>query len=142
MQFKKVIDTAIKQEEDSYKIYMKGYRVTKLKSSKLLFKKLAGEELKHKKLLQNIDLSNVADFPKTKYKSLYLEEDLQLTPLNELNEVKTILNFTIKKEIKAYKQYSNIAKTMKDDLKVFFTNLAKEEQKHKILVSKEYKKLF
>jgi len=142
MEFKKIVEAAIKQEESSYKLYIRGYRETSIRSAKILFKKLAGQELRHKKLLQNLDINNVTSFPKSIYYFLHLD-DLQLTPLNELNEIKDILKFAIKKEIRAYKQYSGIVKILPfGEMKTFFKKLAGEEQKHKNLVSDAYEKLF
>lgn len=143
MEFKKVIDAAIKQEESSYKLYMRGYKLTTAISAKQLFNKLAEQELMHKRLLKNLDLKEAIDFPDGKYESLKLEEELLLTPVNELKEIKEILKFSIKKEVRAYKQYFGIAKTLPfGKMKTFFEKLAGEEQKHKELVKQEYRKLF
>lgn len=143
MEFKKIIRDAIRQEEDSYELYIHGASVAKTSGAKILFQKLAGEEMKHKQLLESVNPSLASDFPESTYHTLELENYLQLTPLNELNEVKEILKFAIKKETKAFKFYSGIANALHfGTMQGIFERLAAEEQKHKNMVQLEFGKLF
>ena len=141
MEFQKAIDAAIMQEESSYKLYSRGAKLRTFISAKRLLKRLAEEELKHKKLLSGINLKTFA-ISKSTFTSMHLEEELMLTPTNELNEVKDIFELAIRKEMQAHKQYAAMARVIPfGRMKTFFENLSHEEAKHKKLVTIEYKKL-
>ena len=143
MEFKIIIQDAISQEEASYELYSHGAALAKTSGAKILFQKLAREEEKHRQLLESISPILASNFPECTYNSLELENYMQLTPLNELNEVKDILKYAIKKETKAFNFYKGIAKALPfGTMQGLFDRLASEEQKHKNLVQLEFGKLF
>jgi len=134
---KKAISNAIKKEEYAYKLYMKACKKAELKGSKQLFKKLAGQELKHKKILKNLDLKKFE--VKLRFN---VAKKLMLTPLNEIKELKNILKQAIKREQESYDFYMKMAKAFSGKVKLLFKRLASEEKTHKELVNKEYKRMF
>jgi len=134
----KAISNAIKKEEYAYKLYMKACKKAGLKGSKQLFKRLAEQELKHKKILKNIDLKK---FETTKIR-FNVAKKLMLTPLNEIKELKNILKAAIKREQESYEFYMKMARAFSGKVKLLFKGLASEEKTHKELVNKEYKRMF
>ncbi len=133
----KAIQTAIRYEEEAYKAYMKAYSMAKLQSTKVLFKRLAGEELKHKTLLKKMDLKQL-DISK-KQKGLVIAERLFLTPLSEYGSLQQVFKKAIGKEEKAYKRYINLSLLARNQkLKMLFRMIAKQEQNHRSLLKKEY----
>ena len=133
------INIAIKKEEYSYKLYMRAYKKAKLRGSRLLFKKLAEQELKHKRILQKLDLKDVKLNTKIRFS---VSKKLMLTPLNEIKDLKDILEKSMLREQDSYESYIKLAGVASGKLKKVFNNLAKEETKHKQIIEKEYKKMF
>lgn len=134
----RAISQAIKKEEYSYKLYIKAYKKTKIKSSKQLFKKLAQQELKHKKTLKTLNLKQL----ETKKLRFNVAKKLMLTPLNELNELKNILKSVISREQDAYDSYMKLSGVFSGKPKILFIKLANQEKTHKELIKKEYKRMF
>jgi rubrerythrin len=141
MELKEVINAAIRQEESSYKLYNKALKMTTNPGAQSLFKDLANQELHHKELLQKAKAGDL-QFPDSKFNQLKFDE-LLLTPLNELKEIDNILKFAVKKEVRAFKQYTGLAKVLPyGDMRTLFEKLAGEEQKHKHMVENLKSKLF
>jgi rubrerythrin len=138
-----IIQNAIRYEDESYELYTRGFKETKIQSAKTLFKKLAQEELKHKTMLKTLDIERLADIGKSLSKSFNVAEELQLTPLDEIKTVKDIFQVALKKEEQAFHRYDDIAKILPyGDMKKLFETLSKEEFKHKEYVQEEYNKCF
>lgn len=135
---RKAISAAIKKEEYSYRLYTKAYKKAELKGSKQLFKKLAAQELKHKKILQNL---NLKEFETIKIK-FNIAKSLMLTPLSEIRKLKIILRTAIKREQESYDYYIKISKAFSGKIKLLFKKLASQEKTHKKLIQKEYEKMF
>ena len=56
---KEIIKQAAQQEDKAYKFYMDALKFVKDAAAQLWLKELAGEEIKHRDLLQNFDTSKV-----------------------------------------------------------------------------------
>lgn len=134
----KAISNAIKKEEYSYKMYMKAFKKAELKGSKQLFKKLAAQELKHKKILQNLSLKGL-ETSKIRFNAA---KKLMLTPLSEIRELKNILKSAIKREQESYDYYIKLSNAFSGKVKVLFRKLANEEKTHNALIKKEYSRMF
>jgi len=135
------IKKAIQREESSYQLYQKVGKETKFASARELFDMLAKEELKHKAMLENIDLEKL----KAQTLNLHLDagwdEEIQLTPLHELGVVEEVLNFAIRKEREAIANYTKMAENLREGkAKELFIWLANEEKKHKEILTRELKK--
>ena len=137
--FENVIRSAIMAEKESHDFYVKLARISKTPSTKALFERLAKEELKHKKLLENIESSQDINIETEQYNDLDIVEDLLLTPLSEFGALKTAFEMTIRKEENSYEGYHKMAYLLPSGkLKELFEMLAGEELKHKDLISAEY----
>ena len=137
LKLKRAIGMAVKKEEYAYKMYMKAYKKVELRGSKQLFKKLAGQELKHKKILQRMDLKKFD--VKIRFN---VAKKLMLTPLSEIRELKEIMRQAIKREQESYDFYMKMARAFSGKVKLLFKKLAGEEGKHKQLIRKEYGEMF
>ena len=141
---KKIIEKAIKAEEESIELYSAALNKAKRESTKDMLNRLFAEEVKHKEILKKMSfdqLSNLA-IPKS-LEQFNLAEDLQMAPLNELAELEQMFSFAIKKEEEAFNMYYRFAHALspskeKDLLKA----LAEQEKNHKILLKTEYEKIF
>ncbi|MEM4261065.1 MAG: ferritin family protein [Candidatus Woesearchaeota archaeon] len=141
---KAVVNLAIKSEEQAYTFYNSAYKETKIKSAKILFKKLFEEEKKHKQRLLKIkkDPKNIV-FKKTRLNHIRIAKSLIMTPLNEIYELRKIFMIAIKKEEQAFKMYKKMANNIKTKtIKNILVELAKQEAKHKALLVKTEKKCF
>jgi len=140
MDIKKAISTAVKREEFSYKLYMHLYKTTDVLSVKTLCRRLAKEELGHKKALLSLDAKKLELKQKTR---VVIGRTLVSTPLTELGGVQAMLNYAVDKEQKAYEQYKKLEKvSAQKKVKLLFSRLAGQEANHKKLILSEYKRMF
>ena len=140
MDIKKAIHTAVKREEYSYKLYMHLYKSAEIPSLKALCRRLAKEELGHKKALLSLDLKKLELKKKTR---VLIGRTLVSTPLTELGGIRAMLNFAVDKEQKAYEQYKKLEKiSAQPKVKLLFSRLAGQEANHKRLLESEYKRMF
>jgi len=137
---KQAINAAIKQEEYSYKLYMSMQKQVVFASAKQLLRRLAKEELLHKKALKTLDPKKLELKPK---KRLYVAKSIAWAPITELGGIRSILRFAIHKEEQAYQRYRKFAQTFSSKkINILFTKLAEQEKNHKRLLTAEYKKAF
>jgi len=120
-------------------------RQTTLKNEKNLLTSLAVQELRHKRLLQEIlNTENFSD-AKKKVDSEHINKDDIITNF-DLNEttayVKDTFEIAIENETNDYTIYVELLKSTKsEELKKLFSFLAEEENNHKILLQKEYSRM-
>ena len=132
MDVKEIINQAIKQEEMAYKLYNDALKFVKDAAAKLWLKELADEELKHKDLLQKMDVSKVKKFKPEKIHDLHITEYLVDKDVSEVKDFQDVLVVAMKKEQKSYNFYVGMVKsTDNPDLKKICKILAQEELKHK-----------
>ncbi len=132
MDVKEIIDQAIQQEEKAYKFYNDALKFVKDAAAKLWLKELADEELKHKDLLQKMDVSKVKKFKPEKVHDLHITEYLVDKDVSEVKDFQDVLVVAMKKEQKSYNFYVGMVKsTDNPDLKKICKILAQEELKHK-----------
>ncbi len=142
---KDLLNVAIKQEQNSQKLYQKGMDLAEDDETKQFFKRLYDEEVQHEHMLYNIretelyDLAVPIEDPellemvKTSHGSneLYLPEDLT---------IQDVLEMALKRENTARLRYEKAAQLAKEDeVKELLNNLAKEEERHWLHVEKYYK---
>ncbi|MFO0792500.1 MAG: ferritin family protein [Candidatus Brocadiaceae bacterium] len=132
MDVKEIINQAIQQEEKAYKFYNDALKFVKDAAAKLWLKELADEELKHKDLLQKMDVSKVVKFKPEKVHDLHITEYLVDKDVSEVKDFQDVLVVAMKKEQKSYNFYVGMVKsTDNPDLKKICKILAQEELKHK-----------
>ncbi len=129
---KEVIKQAAQQEDKAYKFYMDALKFVKDAAAQLWLKELAGEEIKHKEMLQNFDASKVKKFKPEKIQDLHITEYLVDKDISEVKDFQDVLIVAMKKEQKSYNFYVGMAKsTDNPEMKNLCKILAQEELKHK-----------
>lgn len=132
MDIKEIVKQAVEQEDKAYKFYTEALKVVKDAAAKVWLKELADEELKHKKLLENLDVSKIKKFKPGKIQDLHITEYLVDKDMAEVKDAQDLLIVAMKKEQKSYNFYVSLAKsTDSDDAKKACKMLAQEELKHK-----------
>ncbi|MBW3011795.1 ferritin family protein [Candidatus Woesearchaeota archaeon] len=140
LDMKKAINTAIKREDYSRKLYLHMAKQADVVSVKNLCRRLAKEELGHKNALKTLDPKKLELKQKSK---VLIGRTLVSTPVTELGGVRAMLTFAVDKEKKAEDQYKKLAKAVTNKkVKLLFTRLAAQENNHKRLLAAEYKKMF
>ena len=129
---KEIIKQAAQQEDKAYKFYMDALKFVKDAAAQLWLKELAGEEIKHRDLLQNFDTSKVKKFKPEKIQDLHISEYLVDKDISEVKDFQDVLIVAMKKEQKSYNFYVGMAKsTDNPEMKNLCKILAREELKHK-----------
>ncbi|MBE7446033.1 MAG: ferritin family protein [Planctomycetia bacterium] len=129
---KEVVKQAAQQEDKAYKFYMDALKFVKDAAAQLWLKELAGEELKHKELLQNFDTSKIKKFKPEKIQDLHITEYLVDKDISDVKDFQDVLVVAMKKEQKSYNFYVSMAKsTDNPEMKNLCKILAQEELKHK-----------
>lgn len=129
---KEIVKQAAQQEDKAYKFYMDALKFVKDAAAQLWLKELAGEELKHKELLQNFDTSKIKKFKPEKIQDLHITEYLVDKDISDVKDFQDVLVVAMKKEQKSYNFYVSMAKsTDNPEMKNLCKILAQEELKHK-----------
>lgn len=132
MDVKEIVKQATQQEEMAYKFYTDALKYVKDAAAKVWLKELAGEELKHKEMLQKLDVSKVKQFKPAKIHDLHITEYLVDKDVHEIKDFQDVLIVAMKKEQKAYDFYVGMAKSADSpDMQKICKALAQEELKHK-----------
>ena len=129
---KKIISTAIDREVEAYTFYRSIADKVKDKALKDLFAELAGEEKKHRELLQGMltkDIAKMKFDPSHDYK---VADMLPSAPLSiDMKPLDGII-VAIKKELEAMQMYTQLASLAKDtETQLLFSQLANMERGHK-----------
>ena len=111
---------------------MDALKFVKDAAAQLWLKELAGEQIKHRDLLQNFDTSKVKKFKPEKIQDLHISEYLVDKDISEVKDFQDVLIVAMKKEQKSYNFYVGMAKsTDNPEMKNLCKILAQEELKHK-----------
>lgn len=130
--FTQIINTAIDREVEAYTFYKSVADKVKDKSLKKLFDELAGDEKKHREMLQNLATKDAKQIHFSPSKDYKVSDTLASPPLTP--DLKPIdgLVLAIRKELDAMQMYSRLAETAADTAeKSLFTELANMERGHK-----------
>ncbi len=132
MEIKELVAKAAEEEEKSYKFYMDAIDLTQDAAAKIWLKDLAGEELKHKEMLLDFDISKISKFEPGETQDLHITEFLVDKDVSEIKSFQDVLIVSMKKEQKAYNFYVSMAQSSdNEDMKNMCKILAQEELKHK-----------
>ena len=141
--WKKIIETAIKVEEQSITLYSMALENAKYPSSKVFLKQLVAEENGHKMKLESIindptKISELGSKIKTN-QDLKIVDMLKDTPLSSEADYETILVYAAKREKSSHDYYNMLALGLKGTkMGEAFSRLALEELEHKNKLEKEY----
>lgn len=144
--FAEVIGFAVMREEESHAFYQNLAQKTKDPFLQTLFNTFAGEELRHKQVLLDLETDSL---DKMLDRILAKQDDLGIA--KQMEDVKPDPGMTfgdslilaMQREDKAFELYSLLAEICEDDdLSILFIGLAKEEEQHRIKIEKTYQSLF
>lgn len=141
---KNILERAIQSEEHSYQLYSNLSQRVERPETKRLLESLAAQELKHKELLEGVDLESVESAEGTKIpEERTLSDFLEPTPIDAKSTIQDVILFAIRKEQSAhefYKRMTEYAPT--PEAKGLFERLTGEEMKHKENLENLYEEMF
>lgn len=130
---KRIIEYAIKEEEGFMKLYTEAVGKTEEDSVKTLLTRLAKEEAMHKEKLESLDIENLE--ANESISEIKISEEVMMSPIDEFNTLKQMLEFAKNREIEAKDRYRKISSYVEDvKAKDLLNFLAKEEEKHENLL--------
>jgi rubrerythrin len=148
---KKILEGAIKIEEESYALYVKAQGMAKLPSSKTLLSELVEAELAHKEKLlaimeksANVYWAGVSELGSEtgEIEDLKIVDYMQDTTLSEDADYPTMLVYAAKREKMTYEHYKSLAEgpfaRYFPQAGELFSKLAEEELIHKNKLEREY----
>jgi rubrerythrin len=136
--FEDIVRQAIRKEADAALFYQMASERAKPGMDKM-FKELAEEEQRHRKMLEDLDMSQLRSYEFHEVADLKISEYLEDVPYSKDMDYQDILRYAMKSEEKARDFYLLSAERCEDsELKKFFQMLAQEEAKHKLTFEKMY----
>ena len=143
MNWKAILEAAVKVEEQSIALYTMALENAKYPSSKVFLKQLVAEEKGHKNKLEEImkDPNKISElgFHGGAVQDLKIVDMLKDTPLSKDAEYEAILVYAAKREKSSYDYYRTLALGLKGTkMGEMFSMLAQEELGHKNKLEKEY----
>jgi rubrerythrin len=143
---KKLLEAAVRIEEQSYALYTMALGKATLPSAKALLKELAQAEMGHKEKLLAI-MQEKADIlqlgsPTGRVEDLKIVDFVEETTLSESANYQTLLLFAAKREKETYEHYMSLAAgpfaRYYPNAGRLFSKLAQEELIHKNRLEREY----
>ena len=142
LKWKKIIDAAVKVEEQSIALYSMALENSKYPSSKVFLKQLIDEEKGHKSKLKALmdDETKISELgAHGEAQDLKIVDMMEDTPLSSTADYEAILVYAAKREKSTYDYYKTLALGLKGTkMAEVFTKLAQEELGHKNKLEKEY----
>ena len=143
LNWKAIIDAAVKVEEQSIALYTMALQNSKYPSSKVFLKQLVKEERGHKSKLEAIlnDQNKLSELGSHDgaIQDLKIVDMLEDTPLSEGADYEAILVYAAKWEKSTYDYYKTLALGLRGTkMGELFSKLAQEELGHKNKLEKEY----
>jgi rubrerythrin len=148
---KKILEGAIKIEEESYALYTKAQGMAELPSSKTLLRELAEAELNHKQKLIAIKEGSASVYwagvselgsETGEIEDLKIVDYMQGTTLSEDADYPAILIYAAKREKMTYEHYRSLGEgpfaRYFPQAGELFSKLAEEELIHKNKIEREY----
>jgi rubrerythrin len=143
LNWKAIIEAAVKVEEQSIALYTMALENAKYPSSKVFLKQLVAEEKGHKNKLEAImkDQTKISELGSHggAVQDLKIVDMLQDTPLSKDADYEAILVYAAKREKSTYDYYRTLSMGLKGTkMGEVFSMLAQEELGHKNKLEKEY----
>jgi len=143
MNWKAIIEAAVKVEEQSIALYTMALQNAKYPSSKVFLKQLVEEEKGHKNKLEAImkDETKISELGSHggAVQDLKIVDMMDDTPLSSGADYEAILVYAAKREKTSYDYYRTLALGLKGTkMGEMFSKLAQEELSHKNKLEKEY----
>jgi rubrerythrin len=137
--FNEVVTFAIRKEAEAYNLYITYSQKVKDPGAKVMFSELAGEEQKHREILQGVEKKDAAEYKLEKIPDMKISEFIEEGKFSPDLDFASALRLAIKREEQAFKMYDHLAQGTEDaELKKLFSVLAQEESKHKLRLEDQY----
>jgi len=138
-----LLDFAIDREQEAHDFYMDLAGRAERPGTKDLLTQLAGEELRHKKKLEEIKSGSRALPAAKNVRDLEVSDQFaDVEPGSKLNYQGALI-LAMKREEAAFRLYTDLSKLAWDEeLRRVFLALAQEEAKHKLRFEREFKETF
>ncbi|MDX9695197.1 MAG: ferritin family protein [Bacteroidales bacterium] len=139
MNYKEILATAINNEVEAYEFYTSASLKSVNPSLKDIFKELADEEQKHKRLLEGFLKDNSLKMNFATGADYKISESVELPKLTKEMSFSDGIALAMKKEEEAMEMYQKFADATTDhDQKNTFLQLAKMEKTHKTRLEDMY----
>jgi rubrerythrin len=137
--FKEVVTFAIRKEAEAFNLYTTYSDLSKNPGTKVMFKELAGEEKKHREILEGVEKKDVTEYKLETIPDLKISDFVDDQEFSPDMDYAAALRLAIKREEHAFKLYNHVGSgTENPELKKLFSVLAQEESKHKLRLEIEY----
>jgi rubrerythrin len=138
-----MLESAIRTEEDSYKIYQKGLRIVQSESVRELLEELAAEERQHKAKLKEMlrpekRAEMIAQVSQEKAINFQIGDYLTPREVHPNATLQDILTVAMQREKDSFQYYTAMAGITTGEVKALFGVLASEEIKHKQRIESIY----
>lgn len=140
-----VLTFAIRREHDARELYLMFRDMVKDPGAKALLDDLAKQELSHRNVLETALKGGKIDRigGKREPKDLHLSDYMVTEVIGPDSTPQEVMLFAIKKEQEAYSIYHMLLGNYEGtELEELFSRLAKEEQRHKEALEREYEEHF
>lgn len=137
--FKEVVTFAIRKEAEAYNLYITYSQLAKNQGTKVMFEELAGQEQKHREILEGVEKKDVSEYKLETIPDLKIGDFVDEQEFSSDMDYASALRFAIKREEFSLRLYNLMAERAEDpELKKLFSALAQEESKHKLRLETEY----
>jgi len=138
-QYGEIIKFAIEKEIGAFNFYTRASQVAKYSGGRGIFADLAGEEEKHRRLLEGITVEKISSLKIETVPDLKISDymiDIEFNPDLSYAE---ILRVAMKMEERSLKLYNDLAESHQgEEIVQLFRFLAAQEAKHKYALEKLY----
>lgn len=137
--FKEVLTFAIRKEAEAYNLYTTYSQLAKNPGTKVMFEELAGQEQKHREILEGVEKKDVSEYKLETIPDLKIGDFVDEQEFSSDMDYASALRLAIKREEFSLRLYNLMAeRTVDPELKKLFSALAQEESKHKLRLETEY----
>lgn len=138
-QFVDAIESAIRSEIEAYEFYQNAAEKMDQKNIKEMFLSFAGEEKKHKTVLEDVLAEGTFELVPMETRDYKVAETVDLPELSTDMKPADAIALAMKKEELAMKRYAELADELMDQgLKDLFLELAAMEREHKFKMEKMF----
>jgi rubrerythrin len=136
---REVIDFAIRKEQEAIDLYNSMSETVRAPQLREMLSDLAKQEVGHRRMLEELTPAKLGRWGSDEIPDLGIAESTEGAAVAPDADYQDILAVAMKREEKARDLYTLLASnTEEGDLRELFEFLAREEQKHKLALEKEY----
>lgn len=137
--FQEIVLCAVRKEVEAATLYETYAKLAESEGVRQMFKDLQQEELKHRKILENLHKEDITRYRLKKMPDLKIGDYIQDEDYDPEMSFQEALLVAIKREENSVRLYRDLAKGAEEpELKKMFLVLSQEESKHKLRLETEY----